>query len=74
MHRIIDQLPSDRELAIKHLELLMKGQIEIAGAETKRVGDVTLEKFAAIDGTFASNALALTAALAAQKEAASETQ
>ena len=36
------------------------------------VSDVSDEKFSAIDGTFASNALALTAALAAQKEAAAE--
>jgi hypothetical protein len=36
------------------------------------VAHISDEKFAAIDGTFASNALALTAALAAQKEAAAE--
>lgn len=48
------------------------GQIAIAAGETRRVGDVAQEKFAAIEGTFASNALALTAALAAQKEAAAE--
>jgi hypothetical protein len=40
--------------------------------EVSRVQAVTLEKFTAIDGTFSSNALALTAALAAQKEAAAE--
>jgi hypothetical protein len=47
-------------------------QIAGGSAETRRVGDVAQEKFAAIEGTFASNALALTAALAAQKEAAAE--
>ncbi len=47
-------------------------QIAGAAAETRRTGDVMQEKFAAIEGTFASNALALTAALAAQKEAAAE--
>jgi hypothetical protein len=38
----------------------------------RSVQDVSAEKFTAIEGTFASNALALTAALAAQKEAAAE--
>ena len=38
----------------------------------KQVESVSIEKFSAIEGTFASNALALTAALAAQKEAAAE--
>jgi hypothetical protein len=45
------------------------GQIEIARAETRRVGDVGEEKFAAVDALFASNALALAAALAAQEKA-----
>ena len=68
------RLISDRiqALPMAEREFLM-GQISLVGAETQRVLDVTLEKFVAIAGTFASNALALTAALAAQKEAASET-
>lgn len=41
-------------------------------AKIEEVSHVSDEKFRAIDGTFASNALALTAALAAQKEAAAE--
>ena len=45
------------------------GQIDGALAETRRVGDVSQEKFAAVDGLFASNALALAAALAAQEKA-----
>jgi hypothetical protein len=40
--------------------------------EILNVQDVATQKFEAIEGTFASNALALTAALAAQKEAAAE--
>jgi hypothetical protein len=40
--------------------------------EIQNVESVAQEKFTAIEGTFASNALALTAALAAQKEAAAE--
>ena len=40
--------------------------------EIRNVDNVAKEKFTAIEGTFASNALALTAALAAQKEAAAE--
>lgn len=61
-----------KALPVVEREYIM-GQVALIGAETKRVADVTLEKFAAIDGTFSSNALALTAALAAQKEAAAET-
>jgi len=45
------------------------GQIEIARAETRRTGDVSQEKFNAVDALFASNALALAAALAAQEKA-----
>ena len=41
-------------------------------ARLDSVQSVSLERFKAIEGTFASNALALTAALAAQKEAAAE--
>lgn len=49
-----------------------KAQDDLIRAETVRVLDVCMERFTAIEGTFASNALALTAALAAQKEAAAE--
>jgi hypothetical protein len=45
---------------------------DILQREIHSVQDVAQEKFTAIEGTFASNALALTAALAAQKEAAAE--
>lgn len=64
-----------KELLETHLDDVLeyvKGQIELGRAETGRVLDVCMERFSAIDGTFASNALALTAALAAQKEAAAE--
>lgn len=50
----------------------MLGQREILVGEIRNVQDVATQKFEAIEGTFASNALALTAALAAQKEAAAE--
>ena len=56
-----------RRLAAEREYIL--GQIQIARAETRRVGDVGQEKFAAVDNLFASNALALTAALAAQEKA-----
>ena len=61
----VSQVPSDVDRAVKATRELLQGEI-------RNVQDVALEKFAAIDGTFASNALALTAALAAQKEAAAE--
>jgi len=61
----LSDLPGDIERAIQAMQ-------EILRAEIRNVQDVALEKFAAIEGTFASNALALTAALAAQKEAAAE--
>jgi hypothetical protein len=50
---------------LNSLKLFLLGEIN-------NVRSVSLEKFTAIEGTFASNALALTAALAAQKEAAAE--
>jgi hypothetical protein len=59
------KFPSDVDRSVGGLKAVMM-------AELQRVGDVTQEKFTAIDGTFQSNALALTAALAAQKEAAAE--
>lgn len=61
----VDNFPSDIDRsALTTREFLM--------AQLKQVEDVAAEKFAGIAGTFASNALALTAALAAQKEAAAE--
>ena len=61
----VEKIPSDVDRAVGSLKAVLI-------AELQRVGDVTQEKFTAIDGTFQSNALALTAALAAQKEAAAE--
>jgi hypothetical protein len=61
----VSKFPSDVDRAVTNAVAVMQ-------AELRNVQDVSLEKFAAIDGTFASNALALTAALAAQKEAAAE--
>lgn len=61
----VEKFPSDIDRAIGNLR-------EVVLGEVKRVQSVTEEKFTAIDGTFSSNALALTAALAAQKEAAAE--
>jgi hypothetical protein len=59
-------IPSDLDRAVR-------AAMEILRREIQNVESVSLEKFTAIEGTFASNALALTAALAAQKEAAAET-
>jgi hypothetical protein len=61
----VRQFPSDLDKATKALR-------EVLQADIRNVQDVSQEKFSAIEGTFASNALALTAALAAQKEAAAE--
>jgi len=58
---VISALASEREYIM--------GQIDGALAETRRVGDVAQEKFAAVDALFASNALALAAALAAAEKA-----
>jgi hypothetical protein len=68
----VAKTPTDVELRSKNLREYLLSQIQLALAETKRVEDVTHEKFAAVDGLFGSNALALTAALAAQEKAASE--
>lgn len=68
----VEKIPSDVDRAVDNLREFIMGQITNSLAETRRVGEVALEKFTAIDGTFGSNALALTAALAAQKEAAAE--
>jgi cobalamin biosynthesis Mg chelatase CobN len=61
----LNQIPSATDKRISALREIMLGEI-------RSVESVAAEKFAAIDGTFGSNALALTAALAAQKEAAAE--
>jgi len=61
----VREVPTDIDKAAKALREILQGEI-------KNVSDVAIEKFLAIDGTFSSNALALTAALAAQKEAAAE--
>ena len=61
----VAEVPTDTDKAINALKQIMAGEIE-------NVRAVTQERFTAVEGTFASNALALTAALAAQKEAASE--
>lgn len=72
----VSKFPSDVDRAVSSLKALMMGEIQrvqdVLTGEIGRIGDVTQEKFTAIDGTFSSNALALTAALAAQKEAAAE--
>jgi hypothetical protein len=59
------KFPSDLDKATRSVMEILRGEI-------RSVQDVAAEKFTAIEGTFASNALALTAALAAQKEAAAE--
>jgi hypothetical protein len=61
----VDRIPTDVDRAVG-------AATELIQAQLRNVQDTSLEKFSAIDGTFASNALALTAALAAQKEAAAE--
>jgi cobalamin biosynthesis Mg chelatase CobN len=61
----VREVPTDLDRTARALREILHG--EIANVES-----VAQEKFNAIDGTFASNALALTAALAAQKEAAAE--
>ena len=61
----VREVPTDIDKAARALLEILRGEI-------KNVQDVAVEKFLAIDGTFSSNALALTAALAAQKEAAAE--
>jgi hypothetical protein len=58
----VEKFPTDVDRAVA------SGR-EILAGEIARVGDVTQEKFAAVDALFASNALALAAALAAQEKA-----
>jgi uncharacterized protein YPO0396 len=72
LHAAVGELRKELESARTAEREYITGRIELAEAGTQRVLEVSLEKFSAIDGTFASNALALTAALAAQKEAAAE--
>jgi hypothetical protein len=61
----LDRIPDDMDQAIAAMREILTGDI-------RHVEAVADERFKAIDGTFGSNALALTAALAAQKEAAAE--
>jgi hypothetical protein len=61
----VNMIPTETDKRITALRTILGGEIHSVEA-------VAQEKFAAIDGTFGSNALALTAALAAQKEAAAE--
>jgi hypothetical protein len=72
----VSKFPSDIDRAVAALKAVLSAEIQrvqdVLTGEIQRIGDVTQEKFTAIDGTFQSNALALTAALAAQKEAAAE--
>jgi hypothetical protein len=63
----------DHERAEAASAKAMHAEREFILSQIKIVADVANERFAAIEGTFASNALALAAALAAQKEAAAET-
>ena len=69
----VGKFPSDVDRAIGGLKAVLSGEIQrvqdVVSGEIVRIGDINLEKFKAIDGTFASNALALTAALAAQEKA-----
>jgi hypothetical protein len=61
----VAKTPTDITSETAHLREFVLSQIGLATAETRRTGDVAQEKFAAIEGLFASNALALAAALAA---------
>ena len=58
----VEKFPTDVDRAVASGREILAGEIQ-------RVGDVTQEKFAAVDALFASNALALAAALAAQEKA-----
>lgn len=61
-----------QELMHKELDRRMHSEREFMEMLVGRIEEVFNEKFSSVEGTFASNALALTAALAAQKEAAAE--
>jgi len=73
----INGFPEMIKEQIGHLESLLMARIVAAIENTDlkitTVDRVSNERFAAIEGTFQGNALALAAALAAQKEAAAET-
>jgi hypothetical protein len=69
-----DKFPTDIDRSAAAVREYAKAQIELAVAETRRVGDVTQEKFDKVDAQFVSNDKALTAALAAQEKAAAEQQ
>ncbi len=61
----VEKFPSDVDRATGNSREVVLGEI-------RRVLDITMEKFIAVDALFASNALALTAALAAQEKAVAE--
>jgi len=65
-------LANDFKESMRSEREFMLSRIDLANAATGKVSEVMLEKFGAVASTCASNALALTAALAAQKEAAAE--
>jgi hypothetical protein len=65
----VAKTPTDITSETQHVREFTLAQITLATAETHRVGDVAEEKFKAIEGLFASNALALAAALAAAEKA-----
>jgi hypothetical protein len=65
----VAKTPTDITTQTGHVREFVLSQITLATAETQRVGDVAEEKFKAIEGLFASNALALAAALAAAEKA-----
>jgi hypothetical protein len=69
IEKIPVDLTGDFHKALRAEREYILSQIENARAETQRTGDVSQEKFAAVDALFASNALALAAALAAQEKA-----
>jgi hypothetical protein len=79
VHAAVDvsrrELAAARELIDARFDAVDKSVTalrELLEAQIRNVQSVTREKFAAVDGTFASNALALTAALAAQEKAVAE--
>ena len=57
-----EKVPSDIDRVASGLQEVLRGEIRLVQTQT-------LEKFAAVDALFASNATALTAALAAQEKA-----
>ena len=69
IEKIPVDLTGDFHKALRAEREYTMSQIGLSRAETQRTGDVAEEKFAAVDALFASNALALAAALAAQEKA-----